>query len=473
MLNKEAIAVLFPRVRVKIRRYLHSTCCVCERSASTEVRVKIRQKLHSQSCARRSQGMDVRPEMLEADFWINRLSDAEKTILTATEIAIYNQTIRDRLPAIIHDLTLFPTRIAKADLEGWLTAPSFPTRPLYLDGEPLTPAYYQSLHAQLNLKGLTAQNQVRYGFTTARTNIRTFPVADLVLEEPDHPECDYFQETGLGPAEPVIILHQNPTAAWSYIQTGHYRGWTPTAALAIAASRRQWLDYLELTDFLVVTGINFTIPSQAGMPPYYFEMGAKLPLAAEVRQMDGAYPVVLPLSNRQNRLQLQQISLPAATIGIHLSYLNYTRANLLRQAFKFYGQPYDWGGLQGGVDCSSLILNLYRCFGFALPRNTAEQEQLPGKRIKLAALNAAAKKDALGNLSPGTALFMDGHVMLYLGTVNDTPYILQVLSSYGVPDQLGQIHKTYPQQVTVTDLSLLHANGQSFLQTLTSAVALE
>jgi cell wall-associated NlpC family hydrolase len=414
----------------------------------------------------------VRPEMLQADFWINRLSDAAKTILTATEIVVYNRTIRDSLSATVRDLTLFPPRIAKADLAGWLTAASFPTRPLYLNGEPLTPAYYKSLHAQLNLKGLAAQNQVRYGFTVVRTNIRAFPVADLVLAEPAHPEYDYFQETGLGPAEPVIILHQNPTAAWSYIQTGHYRGWTPTAALAIAASRRQWLDYLQLPNFLVITENNLTIPSPAGTRPYYFEMGAKLPLATEILPTGNVYPVILPLADRQNQLQLQQIPLPAST-QIKLDYLHYTRANLLRQAFKFHGQPYDWGGLQGGVDCSSLIFDLYRCFGFTLPRDAAEQERLPGKRVKLAALNAAEKKIALSNLSPGTALFINGHVMLYLGTVNDTPYILHALSSYGVPDKSGSVSKIYLRQVTVTDLSILRANGQSFLETLTGAVALE
>jgi hypothetical protein len=411
----------------------------------------------------------VLPEMLQAEFWIKRLVDPEKTIMDATEIAVYNQNIRANLPDTVYDLPSFPARLAKVALEGWLTAAVFPTKPLYLNGERLTPAYYESLQSLLNPKTLAAQNQVRYGFTIARTDLRTFPVTDLVLEERDHPECDFFQETGLNPAEPVIILHQNSTADWYFIQSANCRGWTPAAAIVGAASRRQWLDYLQPKNFLVVIGNNFTIPSQSGTPPYYWEMGAKIPLVATTWRPNDVYTAILPASDRQNRLQFIHTPLPVAA-EVRRGYLNYTRANLLRQAFKIIGQPYDWGGLQGGVDCSSLILNLYRCFGFTLPRNVADQEQLPGRRFDLTTLSTVEKKAVLSNLPPGTTLYMKGHVMLYLGTVNDTPYIFQALSSHGVPDGLGNIHKTYPLQVTVTDLSLLRANGHSFLEDLTTAL---
>jgi cell wall-associated NlpC family hydrolase len=413
----------------------------------------------------------ILPEMLQADFWIKRLVDPEKTIMNAAEIAVYNQHISAALPNTVYDLPSFPTRLTKATLKGWLTAAVFPTKPLYLNGERLTSAYYESLQFSLNLKALAAQNQVRYGFTIARTNLRTFPITDLVLEEPDHPEYDFFQGTGLNPAEPVVILHQTSTADWYFIQSTNYRGWTPAATIA-AASHRQWLDYLQSKEFLVVTGTNLTYPGREGTPSYYFEMGAKLPLATELRQSNSVYTAILPATNRQTRLQFCRVPLPVTT-EIQQGYLNYTQANLLRQAFKMTGQTYDWGGMQGGVDCSSLILNLFRCFGFTLPRNVAEQEQLPGKRADLTTLSIDEKKAALSNLPPGTTLYMKGHVMIYLGTINDTPYIFQALSSHGVPDGLRNIKKTYPRQVTVTDLSLLRANGHSFLESLTTAINIQ
>jgi cell wall-associated NlpC family hydrolase len=435
----------------------------------------------------------VLPEMLHAAYWLSRLDDPDATLLDAAEIAAFNRAIHHNVlagalhltqtgenkwkdpdflpssPAINYDLTIFPTRLSRNVLETWLTTPTVLTKPLYLNGQPVTPDYQEALHAKLNLQALATQNQVRYGFTIARTSIRTFPTTDPVLEEHGHPECDYFQETGINPAEPVLILHQNAASDWSYIQTGNYRGWAPTATLAVAASRSQWLDYLNSPAFLVVTASNFNVPGPTEKPLYYFEMGAKIPLAVEVSQSNGAFTAILPESDRQNRLQLKPVSLPDSA-DIHLGYLHYTRANLLRQAFKFCGQPYDWGGLRGGIDCSSLIMNLYRCFGFDLPRNTGEQEQIPGRRVRLETLNPTEKKAVLGSMQPGAVLYMKGHVMLFLGMVNDNPYIFQALSSHGVPDGLGNIVKNYPLLVTVTDLSLLRANGQTFLDSLQTAV---
>jgi hypothetical protein len=414
----------------------------------------------------------VTAEMLQADYWIRHSAKSGTTIMDAAAISAFNRAINRNLPDTCYELTAFPDRIDRNILESWLTAVKLPTESLYRDGQLLTPDYHHALQAKLNLRNLTTPIQVRYGFTVTRTNIRTFPTADRILAEPDRPEFDSFQETGLNPAEPLLILWQSPTADWSYIQTENYRGWTPTAALAITASRQEWLEYLRPEAFLVVTGSNIIIPGPEGAPPYYFEMGAKLPLATGVRPINSTYTVLLPMSNRQNRLQLRYAPLPATT-DLHLGYLNYTRANLLRQAFKFHGQAYDWGGLQGGVDCSGLIMNTYRCFGFTFPRNSGEQAQLPGRRLELESLSPKQKKAALADLSPGAILYLKGHVVLYLGAVNDTGYILHALSSYGVPDQLGQVRKTYHLRVSVTDLSLLRADGRSFRDSLQGAVVIE
>jgi hypothetical protein len=409
-------------------------------------------------------------EMLHAEYWIKHSDNPDTVIRDAVQIAGFNQAVRRNLPAACPELTTFPDRIKRRVLESWLTVAAVPAGSLYQDGQLLSASDYETLRTNLNLKALATLNLIQYGFTVTRTNLRTFPTADPIVTEPDRPEFESFQETGLNPAEPVLILHQSPTADWSFIQTGNYRGWAPTVALAIAASRRQWLDYLRMETFFVVTGNNFTLPAQGATPPLYFEMGAKLPLVTATPQADGIYTALFPVTDRQHRLRFTPVSLPATT-DLHLGYLNYTRANLFRQAFKFYDQPYDWGGLHGGVDCSGLILDVYRCFGFNLPRNVAEQERLPGKRVDLRSLSLTDKKAALRNLPPGATLYLQGHhVMFYLGTVNDTPYILHALSSYGIPDESGQIHKTYHLQVAVTDLSLQRANGQIFLEALTTAV---
>lgn len=416
---------------------------------------------------------NVLPEMLQADYWINRLALPQKTILTLKQIDVFNQNALQNLPATLYDLAFFPAVLPKEQLQTWILATPFPAETLYhSDGQPLTQSDYTILQSRLNVNGLTESNPVRYGFTIRRTNLRTFPTDAPVLEDQNRPEFDRFQETGLDPAEPVLILHQSPDGDWFLIQTASYRGWVVRTAIGVAASKEQWLNYLNTPEFLIVTGPGLTVASHSATQQNQFcqfEMGAKIPLASGELNREDCFTAQLPDQTHHNQLTFPNyvVSKPAE---VHKGYLNYTRANLIRQAFKMLGHRYDWGGLHGSVDCSSFIRNSYRCFGFIFPRNSGQQAQLPGQRIDLSSLNITDKKAALSELPPGATLFMPGHVMFYLGTINDCFYILHALSSYGVRDETGNIKKVYHLQVDVTDLSLLRANGQTFLEALTTAM---
>jgi len=54
--------------------------------------------------------------------------------------------------------------------------------------------------------------------------------------------------------------------------------------------------------------------------------------------------------------------------------LPFTRANLLRQAFRFLGERYGWGHDYQGRDCSGFVSEVYRSMGVQLPRNTSDAE---------------------------------------------------------------------------------------------------
>lgn len=118
-------------------------------------------------------------------------------------------------------------------------------------------------------------------------------------------------------------------------------------------------------------------------------------------------------------------------------------------------------------------MDVYRCFGLAMPRNSGEQAALPGPKFSLESMSTSEKINKLRQLPPGALLHLPGHVMMYLGENNGSLYIIHALSSYGLPDAEGNIQKIYHLQVAVTDLLLLRANGQTFLDTLTSATQLE
>ncbi|HEY8462795.1 MAG TPA: SH3 domain-containing protein [Bacillota bacterium] len=413
-------------------------------------------------------------ELLRPEFWIARLRQPDRIIMTAPQIHAYNQAVVQNLHDMVVELSDYPETIDQTTLTAWITKKNFPQTTVYCHGQPVTPTYYNALETKLNLNALQTANPVRYGFTVKRANLRTFPTDDLILEDSARPEFDLFQETALNPAEALLILHQSATGDWYFVQTANYRGWLAAGDLGIT-DRVTWQNYRAQPDFLIVTGshLKVTVPTGAGeLTEVFFEMGAKIPLAEATPKNGRDYLVRLPVLESKDRLVFKTVTVPV-TATVTLGYLPYTRANILQQAFKMYGQPYDWGGRNGSIDCSAFIMNIFHCFGFKLPRNSNVQAELPGKTINLASLSSGEKMKQLRSLQPGATLYLKGHVMLFLGLNNGCPLIIHALSSYGVPDSLGKIQKVYHLQVAVTDLFLLRASGQSFFEALTTAKTIE
>lgn len=136
-----------------------------------------------------------------------------------------------------------------------------------------------------------------------------------------------------------------------------------------------------------------------------------------------------------------------------------TRRALLEAAFDFYGDPYGWGGKDGGYDCSRFLLDLFARFGIELPRHSASQadagsfsidvsgvEDLNEKRLLL---EAAARRGV-------TLIHFPGHIMLYLGqTEEGVPMAMHAFSEYLTPCP-GSDRETVNRVdlVAISDLSL-------------------
>ncbi|MDF2635861.1 MAG: NLP/P60-like protein, partial [Pelosinus sp.] len=153
--------------------------------------------------------------------------------------------------------------------------------------------------------------------------------------------------------------------------------------------------------------------------------------------------------------------------SVNLGDLPYTRANIIKQAFKFYGQPYGWGGLGDSVDCSSFTMDIYRCFGFMMPRDADTQEVGVGK---VWAVTQGNVETVLNKALPGATLHMNGHVMLYLGHIDDSYYVINSLGSYGDRRNVGNdgmLARVPVMQVVTTDIKKTsRRNGKSFMAEL-------
>lgn len=400
--------------------------------------------------------------------WVNKLSVPDEIVMSGKQIEEYNQAIVQAMPDTMFDLRNYPRAIDRQTLTAFLTAAAFPVDEMYINGTPATNAFYNELRSQLNIAAVQDTNHVGYGFTVERTDIRTFPTGTGVFETPGDREFDSFQETAVDPGVPMVILHNSLNGDWLYVQTSNYRGWMPAKSVAITLNQLEWLQYINEAHYLVVTGnkiqISATTPGEA---PIIFEMGAKLPLVQVTKVAnDSVFIVKLPKRDKQGKLYFDHLQIPV-TADVNVGYLPYTRANIIRQAFKFSGQPYGWGGMHDSVDCSSLTMNVYRTFGISLPRNADQQEVAIGNVYNLQGADVTTIKKQLMSMAAGATLHMNGHVMLYLGQDKNKFYAIHALSAYADRNGDGSLQRVRVMKVIVSDLDLMRGSGKTFLESLT------
>jgi cell wall-associated NlpC family hydrolase len=208
-------------------------------------------------------------------------------------------------------------------------------------------------------------------------------------------------------------------------------------------------------------------------------MGAKLPLV-EVQSIPAivgnrtsadCHVVLLPVRDSEGLLDFRPALVPKSA-DVHHGYLPFSRAYLLRQAFKLEGDRYGWGGLFGSRDCSALVQDVFRSIGIFLARNAGEQAQGAGTHFSLIDTSPDERSAILRSLPPGSTLHFPGHVMLYLGEHQDQFYVLHAIAACGNPAQPqpdGTLAPLPLNGVMVTDLSLPRVNGMSLFNSLTEA----
>lgn len=424
--------------------------------------------------------------MLDSNYWVSKLKQPDELIMKEPEIAKFNREIINKMPTTVYDLTQYPEALAQEQLQQLLLVYAFPKKTMYLQEKVVTDSYYQNLKELMNVEELEQVNCVQYGFTVKRANLRTFPTMDRVLEEPNDIEFDQFQETAVGPAQPVVVLHTSKDGKWYYVQTHNYLGWMEATAVAIG-SKVEWLDYQVASDFLVVTGSEVRLgfnPYSTELSELSFSMGTKLPLVnnAEVpklvdnQSVAGNYVIKLPTRTGSGEVAFK-LALVSVAKEVHEGFLPYTRANIIKQAFKMQGQRYGWGGDFNARDCSAFTQDIYATFGFNLPRNAGQQEKSAGITVVIDEQATLLQRNAiLGKLQPGATLHMRGHVMLYLGMEKGKYYVIHDSSAQGDPKEKlanGNFARSPVNQITVTDLAIIKTNGKQLLEVIRTGKQIE
>lgn len=413
-------------------------------------------------------GTDV--DMQFADYWIDlykETGDPEEIIMTYEEIAAGNAKCESKI--YVDEFEPFTQMSLVDTMDGELvralvdcvTIPEAPNN-YYYQGEKTPVKFWEDAAAKRNLDTIEDIVTLKYGYFTCREDLRAYPDNSFVGSSPDDEFFDEFLMAEAMPYVPVVIIHEDVTGDWYYVVTYGFCGWIEKEYVALCHSRDEWLKYMEADEWLVVTGREIRLPDAQGderISGLLLPMGTKMPLvkasdapeSINGRTTYGNYVVKLKVRGDNGYLE-EKYALISAAEDVSPGFLPYTTENVLTQAFKLIGDRYGWGGMHHSNDCSGIIRELYLCFGFELPRTSAVQ--LLGENgypmNVFEDTSNEEKIETIKSLAPGSILYFPGHVMIYLGTVDNEPYVLSAVSTLSNPDM--------PNGATISTNSVLVTN---------------
>ncbi|UTA48400.1 SH3 domain-containing protein [Simiduia sp. 21SJ11W-1] len=413
---------------------------------------------------------DISEPMLEVNFWLERLQ-ADGQVMSEAEVAQFNAALFANNPHM-HSILRWPDKLTAQQVSNLINSVSrAASSPRYFaDGTPVSAEVYARWQAAANSQGLSGEVPVRWGMVVARAHMRSFPTDEKIFKQPNDLDLDRLQETGVFPGQPLALLHESADGNWWFAVNYHYAAWLPKWAVA-TASKAQLKDFEAAHPRLLVTGAqvhtNFN-PVDARSSQVALDMGVSLPLlsAAQVnhnvhgQNPFASYVVQLPVRTADGQLSLTP-TLIARSRDVHVGHLPFTRANVLRQAFKFLGERYGWGHDYNGRDCTGFVGEVYKSFGLLMPRNSGQQgESEFAEKWDLATASRAEKLDALARMQVGDLIYIPGHVMMYIGSVNNAPYVIHDVTGMSYFDGRGDLYQGRLSGVSVTPLLPLRLSAE-------------
>ncbi|MBT2116109.1 SH3 domain-containing protein [Dyella sp. LX-66] len=422
--------------------------------------------------------------MLSPEYWVARAAAPEQVILDRGAIDALNARLIANDPSM-YDLSRLGNEVSGAQVHAWIAKVSkAPSKPLYDErDQPVPQAAIDAAVNGLALDRIPARAPVSYGLVVHRVSMRNLPTSLRAFPGKGLQDFEQFQESTLFPGDPVAIVHSSADGAWCFVVSPRYAAWVERSAIAVG-TRDEVLSYAAKTRYRVITGDKLRTvytPEAPAVSETQLDMGTRIPLA----QLPPDQPV-----NGQGPYEAWTLSLPtrAEDGSLHLQpallqrkadsaadYLPLTRANLIRQAFKFLGERYGWGHLYNGRDCSGFVSDVYRSMGVQLPRNTGDQARSPVLKHRLfdAKDSHEARMRALAQAQVGDLIYIPGHVMMFLGRIGGEPYVIQDVGGLVFRDGAGKVRWTKTNEVSVTPLlPLLVDEKLSYVDAMTSLVSI-
>lgn len=419
---------------------------------------------------------------LSPDFWVDRLERPDRVVMSSKAIAAQNEKLF-RLDGSMNDLRALPETLKKEEIVasiGELSA--LPDEPLYdVEGKPVTAGTLQQLVQSLDLDAVPEQVPTRYGLALKRTALRKFPTELRVFSRQGDTDIDRFQESALFPGTPVAVSHRSRDGRWLWVASPNYKAWVLADDIA-TGTKSAVFGHAEKTPYRIVLGAKVSTVftrEQPQLSELQLDMGVRAPLASVASDalVNGqhsytSWVVELPMRDANGTLAFAP-ALLQKNQDTAAAYLPLTRANLIRQAFKFLGERYGWGHSYNGRDCSGFVSEVYRSMGVELPRNTSDQSVSPALNHTTFGKDdgPGPRRAAVDTLQVGDLIYIPGHVMMMIGRIDGAPYVIHDTNGGSFLDADGNMRSMHLNAVSVTPLLPLRFNEKNtYVDRITSIV---
>jgi len=394
----------------------------------------------------------VPAEVEYADYWV-RTSDApDDIIMTPAEIEGFNET-NPMNGEGIHDVAAIPDEIDGVEIRRYISASArglLDNSYFISENIPLEAAERKRIVALMDTSSVPDVITPKKGLILRRVQTKRWPTTVLFTTTPGDLEFDSTVGSALDTGHPVALLHVSRDGRWSFVQNEIYSCWIPSNAVAygdtetISALRDKSNPVVATAHRVSV----FASPDDKSAVAD-IQMGSWLPLKMAGRNY---CQVIFPGRGENNEL-VAKVGFVKRDSGISLGFLPYTLRNVYRQCFVPYGHRYGWAGMYEERDCSRLVMDVFRCFGFKMPRTSGGLLKASPATLDLKDYDRQTRLEILKSSPGGISIVgWPGHVMIYLGEINGTPYVVQ--STWAMRQPLSKdIDRTHRlARVLVSDL---------------------
>jgi hypothetical protein len=389
-------------------------------------------------------------ELKTPGFWISRIQNPDKIILTEKQIKDLNIKIQESSP-YLRDVLNIDIDTEKKKRTNIDYTNNFKTTLKY---------YYPTSLKQVGLKffktlenniDFNAHTNLGFALSIGYARLKALPTDVPLSSSLDTLDLNRLSCTHLNPCSPLAVLYSTRDNQWYYVVSEISEGWIRADQL-IFASKQAISDYINNKNIAVVTSRFTDIYKDTSLTHFYdnVKMGAIL----FISKIKGAIvEVKIPVKKDKNfsNNNLEFMYYYVKKSDISLGFLPYTQRNIIIQAFKQIDAPYDWGDNYGYTDCSGFIRQVFSCFGIKLPRNSKQQISIKDSiEINIQNRNLKAKTIISQGIPGITLLYLPGHIMLYLGYLGQDPYVI-----HSIRGCLGKDNKIHIlNKVAITDLNL-------------------